>query len=142
MPGNIAFVLYGAVYLSLGLMNLVRLQDVVPFQYRLFEKLETWQRSWGWTNVFAGILSCIGFVLYDPALFVFNSAIAKIILISEFSFLFIHLLYLTPSATAFSPYHSAFSRVVQVVIIFEYIILLVWLILCAGRWGSVAQTFG
>lgn len=142
MPGCSIFVLYGAIYLGLGLMNLAKMQTVVPFQYRPFEELEAWQKSWGWTNVFAGILSCIGFVLYDPAFFVFNSPIAKLILISEFALLFIHLLYLTPSATTFSPYHPGFLRAIQVVIIFEYIVLLIWLSLCAGRWQSVLQTLG
>ena len=139
---NIVFVLYGTIYLSIGLMNVLRIQQAIPFQYRPYENIAMWQQSWGWTNIFAGILSCIGFVLFDSTRFVFNPVMARMILTIDFAFLIVHFLYLTPASTYFSPYHMEVFRCIQIVIIFEYIILLIWLSLCAGRWGSVVQTLG
>ena len=142
MLNRMAFILFSTLYLGLGLMNLAKLQTVVPFQYRSYGDLEAWQKSWGWINIFAGILSCTGLAIYYPGHFVHNKTIAMIILISLFVFLFVNLLYLSEHASSFSPYCPAFSRSIRIVIIFESIIISFWLILCAGRWGSVVQTLG
>lgn len=136
MKGNIFFAIFGALYLGLGVMHLSKLRVVIPARYSQFEGLDKWQRSWGLTNVFAGILSFLGFFMYNPALFSlkFPKTIAVMILLADLALLIANVLYFIPSARCFSPYDPAFSRIIQIIVVLDLLVVLVSLSLCAGKW--------